>query len=433
MITQRIKLNLVPNGIMPVVYVTVGDNVLPQFEVEILNGTEPFAIPSGYTVIVQGTKPDNRVFSEACTFSGNVVTVTVTNQMTAYDGDILSSLAITDGTGIVETLKFILSVKRSSVDEYADLTDSDISLLQQMPTLVGRAEDAATRAEQAAGVSADGTTIAQNSSGVLSVSPSVLGTTLKGLSLEGITTYPTAVGVYRITAGKPTGLPGLASPYGELMIYGFGYFTHIYQGYSGDIWVGRTEGTVQAPPSWNPIQMYRSVNVTETDLDNLTSLGIWCLPIEGITHFPPTMSASVTKHCIVEVTRGNGGMLVQKLILTNNSAYPTYAGRMWQRVYFSSSAGWTEWQEIVTSQTFRMVNTTSVGDDCDTLITPGIFPRIISNSATNGPGFYCYLINFSSGADAYITQIGIDVYTYRIAMRHRNNGTWNAWKILTAV
>lgn len=84
---------------------------------------------------------------------------------------------------------------------------------------------------------------------------SIDGLTLKG-SAVAITTYPTKAGVYTVGATKPTGLPSASRGYGNLVIMGGGYYTHLYHDSNSDLYVGRSSGgSVTAPASWKKVTM----------------------------------------------------------------------------------------------------------------------------------------------------------------------------------
>ena len=69
---------------------------------------------------------------------------------------------------------------------------------------------------------------------------------------QGIEAYPTECGVYRVIK-KIDGIPNDANQYASLIIYGNGYFTHIYYDIvSGRIWIGYTADKVKAP-TWQEL------------------------------------------------------------------------------------------------------------------------------------------------------------------------------------
>lgn len=70
-------------------------------------------------------------------------------------------------------------------------------------------------------------------------------------SLEPITEYPSANGIYRCAAIRIKGLPNVDYVYGTLFIYGNGYRVHIYTNYpSGQMFWTMTEGSEIIPSEW---------------------------------------------------------------------------------------------------------------------------------------------------------------------------------------
>ena len=75
--------------------------------------------------------------------------------------------------------------------------------------------------------------------------------TLSKTDYQGIEAYPTECGVYRVIK-KIDGIPNDASQYATLIIYGNGYFTHIYHDTFGRMWIGYTADSVKAP-TWKEL------------------------------------------------------------------------------------------------------------------------------------------------------------------------------------
>ena len=75
--------------------------------------------------------------------------------------------------------------------------------------------------------------------------------TLSKTDYQGVEAYPTECGVYRVIK-KIDGIPNDASPYATLIIYGNGYFTHIYHDTFGRMWIGYTADSVKAP-TWQEL------------------------------------------------------------------------------------------------------------------------------------------------------------------------------------
>lgn len=74
-----------------------------------------------------------------------------------------------------------------------------------------------------------------------------------GLSVEGITSYPQTVGIYRVINVKVSGLPSDANAYGTLIIMGIGYYMHLYIDHTNHAWIAQTEGEGLKPTAWRKI------------------------------------------------------------------------------------------------------------------------------------------------------------------------------------
>lgn len=165
MTTQNIRLNLIPGGVMPVVYASQYDNQTDALIFELYNGAQPFPVPQGAAVLINGTKPpvDGEIagFSySAASITGNTVICNVTTQMTAVPGDVLCELRIRTESQIIGSINFILRVERSALNDDTVLSETDIPLIEQaieiaanladyIQTAVDSAETASTAAETA--------------------------------------------------------------------------------------------------------------------------------------------------------------------------------------------------------------------------------------------------------------------------------------------
>lgn len=143
MVTQTINLNMVPGSVYPVVHVNQFDNDAGALIFKLYNGAA-FSIPSSSAVVINGTKPDGYGFSYSATYSGNVVTADVTQQMTAVAGEVKCELRITKGTDVVGTQNFTLMVEPAALDSGTVVSDSDI------PAIAAAADYAAAAAASAA-------------------------------------------------------------------------------------------------------------------------------------------------------------------------------------------------------------------------------------------------------------------------------------------
>ncbi len=112
--TQIKNVNIVPDGSINRVHVSQGD-IGRTLQFNLYDGALAYTPTTGSTVKIQGTKPSGFGFSEACTWSGNVVTVDTTDEMTDEYGYIDTELVITssDESEVLGTANFILAVERN--------------------------------------------------------------------------------------------------------------------------------------------------------------------------------------------------------------------------------------------------------------------------------------------------------------------------------
>ena len=139
---QKITLNLIPDGVPPVVYVNQFDTGR-EFQISFKEGLSPYNFPSGVVFRINGRKADNHVFEytesdkwdathNIITKSGSGTSLTVTiatsEQMTAAAGDAEIQLTFKSSSAsndILGTLNFILAVQEKP-DANGDPSESDL-------------------------------------------------------------------------------------------------------------------------------------------------------------------------------------------------------------------------------------------------------------------------------------------------------------------
>lgn len=121
------KLNLIPSGVMPVVYINQGDAGYDK-EFLIYNGDSPYNVPAGVSATIRGTKADGYGVTEAAalTEGSNLVTVTITEQMVAAAGENLYELVFVDTDGLrVASINMGWAVKKDALGDSV-ISDSDL-------------------------------------------------------------------------------------------------------------------------------------------------------------------------------------------------------------------------------------------------------------------------------------------------------------------
>ena len=155
MITQTINLNLIPGSLLPRINVSQYDNGSRTLQFNLYNGFSPYEIPSGASVSIVGTKADNTGFEYACTFDGSLVSVNITDQMTAFAGEVQSELRIRQSGEILGTANFIINVERAALSDDTQISETDIPIIQRIPEILEEAEDYADTAHKWATFGAD--------------------------------------------------------------------------------------------------------------------------------------------------------------------------------------------------------------------------------------------------------------------------------------
>lgn len=128
-------LNLIPGGIIPIVYVNQYDKGYEK-RFFLYKGAEPFNIADNMSVTIRGTKGDDHgiIDSVSTTVGSNLVSVTLTEQMTAVKGirNVYELRIVDTNDLLVGTVNFILAVEPSSLDDGTIISDSDLSYAEDV-------------------------------------------------------------------------------------------------------------------------------------------------------------------------------------------------------------------------------------------------------------------------------------------------------------
>lgn len=138
MTSQTINLDLIPNGVNPVINVSQYDKGQTWLFNILVNGST-FNIPTGSSVTIRGTKRDSTGFVYACSFSGSTVTAIVQDQMTVCSGDQKGELRIEKNGDIIATMNFTIRVKPSALADTTQISETDLPLIEQAVELMNEA------------------------------------------------------------------------------------------------------------------------------------------------------------------------------------------------------------------------------------------------------------------------------------------------------
>lgn len=127
MAQQRLTVEMLTNVAKPVLHLNqyeYGDTV----ELELYSGGNVFNVPSGSTFWFNGLKPDGRAYSysEGITYSSNIVTITLYEQMTAVGGQHEAELVIFQNDTRRSTINIIMDVEPAPFYDDTLISETDI-------------------------------------------------------------------------------------------------------------------------------------------------------------------------------------------------------------------------------------------------------------------------------------------------------------------
>lgn len=131
MTSQTLNLNLIPQGVKPVIHVSQYDKG-QTWIFKLMLGDSYYQIPAGASITIQGTKSDGTGFQYACTYSGYEVTATEEAQMTILAGDVPAELRITKDGDIIGTLNFVIRVENAALSDETQISETELPLFEQV-------------------------------------------------------------------------------------------------------------------------------------------------------------------------------------------------------------------------------------------------------------------------------------------------------------
>ena len=136
MTSQTFNLDLIPQGVPPIVHVSQYDKG-QTWNIHLFENGVVFPVPPGTSAAVQGTKSDNTGFQYPAVISvgDNVVTFTVEQQMTVLGGQFECELVLVNGENQVATINFILDVEPTTLDDDTVISETELPLIEQAAEL----------------------------------------------------------------------------------------------------------------------------------------------------------------------------------------------------------------------------------------------------------------------------------------------------------
>lgn len=130
MTSQEFNLDLIPQGIAPVIHVSQYDKG-QTWRFNILEANQAFIIPAGSSVTIQGTKNDGYGFQYGCTFDGSQVTAIEEQQMTVLPGDVPCEIRITKDDDLIGTVNFTIRVEEAALKDDTIISETDLPLIEE--------------------------------------------------------------------------------------------------------------------------------------------------------------------------------------------------------------------------------------------------------------------------------------------------------------
>ena len=130
---QRYKLDITPQGGWVIIYASQHDDEAREIEFEIINQGKVFSIPASINVSVQGIKSNSGYFSHSCSYSGNIVTMALADDMTDVTGKAICVLKFTNQSNQkLATAKFVLNVDTDASSEGVIIDTEAEEIFNQM-------------------------------------------------------------------------------------------------------------------------------------------------------------------------------------------------------------------------------------------------------------------------------------------------------------
>lgn len=137
MTTQTFDLDMIPNGVAPIIHVSQYDKG-QTWIFNIFADSTPYNIPAGAGVTIQGTKSDHTGFIYNCSYSGSQVTVTEMQQMTVLSGDVPVEIRITKDDDIIGSINFKIRVEPAALADDTIISETDLAFIEEAEEILDK-------------------------------------------------------------------------------------------------------------------------------------------------------------------------------------------------------------------------------------------------------------------------------------------------------
>ena len=137
MTTQTFDLDMIPNGVAPIIHASQYDKG-QTWLFNIFADGMPYEIPAGAAVTIQGTKADRTGFIYDCSYSGSQVTATEMQQMTVLSGDVPTEIRISKDDEIIGSINFKIRVEPAALADDTVISETDLALIEEAEEILER-------------------------------------------------------------------------------------------------------------------------------------------------------------------------------------------------------------------------------------------------------------------------------------------------------
>lgn len=145
-VTKQIILDVYSSDFPEIIRAQQGDTNSRIIEIALYNQDAKYTITSGLTVKIEGQRGDNSLFSKTCTYSGNIVTLTLDDDILLYSGTVKAKIVIYDSgaKAILSSVPFKIAVEKAPCDTNAEVIAKQNlynDLLSRITTLESKASE----------------------------------------------------------------------------------------------------------------------------------------------------------------------------------------------------------------------------------------------------------------------------------------------------
>lgn len=149
MYINRIKLDVTPGDESKIVHISQYDKETHNLEFELCSSDERLMLPDDVTAEINGTTPDGNDFLCEASIEDGVVSVELTEKMTALAGEVPCTITIASGSDQLMKESFILMVDREVADKDPLIPDSGFAEVKKLMDRLDAIVEAAVIAEKA--------------------------------------------------------------------------------------------------------------------------------------------------------------------------------------------------------------------------------------------------------------------------------------------